>query len=78
MVLKTFKSYIKNYPLDVSLLYKKSLDSDPSTDEPEESNVIEPNISVKNAFDPKDLFKKKSKSGTISDLEKLGRGRSKY
>lgn len=26
----------------------------------------------------KDLFKKKSKSGTISDLEKLGRGRSKY
>lgn len=26
----------------------------------------------------KDLFKKKSKAGTISDLEKLGRGRSKH
>ena len=26
----------------------------------------------------KDLFKKKSSAGTISDLEKLGRGRSKH
>ncbi len=26
----------------------------------------------------KDLFKKKSLAGTFSDLEKLGRGRSKY
>jgi hypothetical protein len=25
-----------------------------------------------------DIFKKKSSAGTISDLEKLGRGRSKY
>ena len=39
----------------------KSSNNPEFTDTPEGVEVIEPNISQKNAFDPKDLFKKKKK-----------------
>ena len=62
MVVASFKDWRKKkYPIDVRDMYKTSLDDDTSTDEHEGQDVIEPNISVKQAFDPKDLFKKKRK-----------------
>lgn len=60
MDLKSFKKFIRK-PIDIKDFYIKSVDDDVSTDEVESTDWFEPNISQKNAFDPKDLFKKKKK-----------------
>lgn len=61
MVLKSFKKFI-NKPIDIKDFYIKSVDDDVATDDIESTDWIDPNISQKNAFDPKDLFKKKKKA----------------
>lgn len=61
MVLKSFKKYIKKREFDVNDFYISSTDQDEYDDEIEGTEWIDPNISQKNAFDPKDLFKKKKK-----------------
>lgn len=61
MVLESFKKFIKRKLFDTNDTFIKSSNNPEFTDTPEGVEVIEPNISYKNAFDPKDLFKKKKK-----------------
>ena len=61
MDIKSFKKFIKKREFDPRDFYITSLDDDQSTDDHEGVDVIDSNISQKNAFDPKDLFKKKKK-----------------